>query len=80
MHLFSPPVLLGAVLISSPALLNSVLGEVQLDVGLARYLVAVVLSWVALSVVAMLIGPARPGTRAQPDASEAEARVSGGTD
>ena len=60
MHLFSGPVLLGAALVSSPALWSGLVGQAPLEVGLSRYLTAVALSWAALTVVAMLIGPVRP--------------------
>lgn len=60
MHLFSAPVLLGAALISSPALWSGFVGQAPLQVGLSRYLLAVALSWAALTVVATLIGPPRP--------------------
>lgn len=57
MNPFSLPVLAGAALVSSPALWSSLVGEVRLDVGLSRYLVAVVLCWAALNFVAFLVGP-----------------------
>lgn len=60
MHLFSAPVLLGAALISSPALWSGFVGQAPVEVGLSRYLLAVALSWGALTLVATLIGPARP--------------------
>lgn len=60
MHLFSAPVLLGAALISSPALWSGFVGQAPVEVGLSRYLLAVALSWGALTLVATLVGPARP--------------------
>jgi hypothetical protein len=60
MNLFSAPVLLGAALISSPALWSGFVGQAPLQMGLSRYLLAVAFSWGALSLVATLIGPARP--------------------
>lgn len=60
MHLFSAPVLLAAALISSPALWSGLIGQGTLQWGLSRYLMAVALSWAALSMVAMLVGPIRP--------------------
>jgi hypothetical protein len=69
MHLFSAPVLLGAALISSPALWSGFVGQAPLQVGLSRYLVAVAVSWGALSLVATLIGPARPPAAEAADAT-----------
>lgn len=60
MNPFSLPVLGGAALVSSPALWNSVAGETALRVGLSRYLVAVVVCWLALSLLAMVVGPVPP--------------------
>lgn len=77
MNPFSLPVLGGAALVSAPALWSSVTGQLRLDVGLSRYLVAVVLAWAALSLVAMLVGPAptpRPADDAVDEAAEAESR------
>lgn len=69
MNPFSLPVLGGALLVSSPALWNSVMGETPLAVGLSRYLLAVVLCWMGLSVVAGLVGPV---PEVEPDDPEAE--------
>lgn len=60
MHLFSTPVLLAAALISSPALWSGLIGQGTLQLGLSRYLMAVALTWAALSVVVILVGPVRP--------------------
>ena len=83
MNPFSLPVLGGALLVSAPALWNSVLGETPLAVGLSRYLVAVVLCWMGLSVVAGLVGPVdaeEPG-ETDPTANTAAADSAGtGTD
>lgn len=54
---FSPLVLLGAVLVSSPALWSALVGRQDPSVGLSRYLVAVALCWAAGSVLAMVVGP-----------------------
>lgn len=78
MHLFSTPVLAGAALISSPALWMSLLGQIQLEVGLARYLVAVAVSWAALTVVANLVGPSQPIVEGQGQMSETDAVRPGG--
>lgn len=59
MHLMSAPVLVGAALISSPALWNGFVGQAPMELGLARYLLAVAFSWGALTIVVTLIGPAR---------------------
>jgi hypothetical protein len=58
-NLFSAPVLLGAALISSPALWSGFVGQAPVQMGLSRYLLAVAFSWGALSLVATLVGPAR---------------------
>jgi hypothetical protein len=62
MNLASAPVLGLAAVMSSPALyMGLVTGDLPLDVALTRYLVAVVVVWVGLSVLAMLVGsPPRP--------------------
>lgn len=71
MNPVSLPVLGGALLVSSPALWNSVVGETPLAVGLSRYLVAVVLCWMGLSLVAGLVGPV-------PDAEPEESMTDAG--
>jgi ABC-type uncharacterized transport system permease subunit len=55
-----------------------VTGQLRLDVGLSRYLVSVVLAWAALSLVAMLVGPAptpQPAEAAVDEAAGAEPRA-----
>lgn len=59
---FSPAVLLGAALVSSPALWSALAGRQDLSVGLGRYLVAVGLCWLGGSLLALLVGPPA-GTR-----------------
>ena len=69
---FSAPVLGGAALVSSPALWNGLVeGTTTPTVALVRYLVSVLLCWMALEVVGMLVGPAAPATP-DPSASEAD--------
>jgi hypothetical protein len=66
----SPPVLVGAALLSSPSLLNVVQGVSPVSVALTRFLVSIVLCWMALEVLTMIIGPA---PRPQPaEESQAE--------
>lgn len=58
MNLLSVPVLGGAALVSSPALWSGfVEGTSTPSVALTRYLVSVVLCWLALGAVAMVVGP-----------------------
>lgn len=57
---FSAPVLVGAALVSSPALWNVIQGTAPAEVALTRYLVSVVLCWMALAVVAFVVGPVPP--------------------
>jgi uncharacterized protein YjeT (DUF2065 family) len=67
---FSGTVLGGAALLSAPALWASlVTGTAPLDEGLLRYMGAVVVCWLGLSVVAALVGPA-PRVTADSDAPE----------
>ena len=70
--LLSLPVLLGAALLSSPALWRALVEDTgSPTVALTRFLVCGVLCWVALSVVAMLVGPPprrTPEAEAGPDA------------
>jgi hypothetical protein len=54
---FSAPVLVGAALVSSPALWNVLQGDSPPEVALSRYLVSIVLCWTALAVVAFVVGP-----------------------
>lgn len=54
---FSAPVLVGAALVSSPALWNVLQGDSPPEVALSRYLVSIVLCWMALAVVAFVVGP-----------------------
>jgi hypothetical protein len=74
---FSAPVLMGAAVISSPALYRAfVEGTAPLEVALTRYLVAVAVCWGLLALVVTLVGPApAPATSdavsdaAKPDAA-----------
>lgn len=65
MNLLSPTVLGAAGLCASPALYQAlVTGGMPLEVAMTRYLVALVLCWVAISLVAALVGePPTPATR-----------------
>lgn len=62
MNLISVPVVGAAGVCASPALYQAVVtGRVPLETALARYLVALVLCWLAISLVAALVGePPRP--------------------
>ncbi|CAB4773733.1 unannotated protein [freshwater metagenome] len=66
MNLLSPTVLGAAGVCTSPALYQTlVTGGVPLEVAMTRYLVALVLCWVAISLVAALVGePPAPAARA----------------
>lgn len=69
MNLLSPTVLGAAGICASPALYQAlVTGGVPLEVAMTRYLVALVLCWVAISLVAALIGepPAPAAGSAEP--------------
>ena len=55
----SAPVLGGAALVSAPALWRTfVEGAAPASMALSRFLVSLLVCWVALEVVAMLVGPA----------------------
>jgi hypothetical protein len=68
---FSAPVLVAAALVSSPALWNVLQGTTPAEVALTRYLISVVLCWMALAAVAMLIGPVPPATSVTPADADA---------
>jgi hypothetical protein len=75
---FSGAVLGSAAVVSAPALWSSlVTGAAPVADGLLRYVVAVLICWVGLSVVAALVGPAprtpsvRPGAPSHPERDEA---------
>lgn len=71
----SGSVLVGAAVVASPALWSSLVdGALPLDVALTRYLIAVVICWVLISLVAELAFPA-PGSvkpKVEPDAEPSE--------
>ena len=69
--LLSAPVLLGAALVSSPALWRGLDGG-SASVALIRFLVSIGLCWVALSVVAALVGPPPRPEPAARDHDEAD--------
>lgn len=72
---FSTPVLLGAAVLSSPTLWRAVTGHMRLEVGLTRYLITVVICWVALAIFVSLVGP--PPAKAPEQAAKNDER--GGT-
>ena len=57
MNLLSVPVLVAAAVLASPALWQAVTGTMPFDVAVQRYLVVVVVTWLALSFVAALVLP-----------------------
>ncbi|MGV3563769.1 MAG: hypothetical protein ACO1ON_10845, partial [Nocardioides sp.] len=78
MNLLSPTVLGAAGVCASPALYQTlVTGGVPLEVAMTRYLVALVLCWVAISLVAALVGePPAPAARAGVRTAVARRRAS----
>lgn len=68
----SVPVLGTALLVSSPALYRAlVLGTTPPLVGLSRFLVAVLVSWAAFGLLAMLVGPPPAPQRAEDETDPA---------
>ncbi len=55
---FSTPVLAGAALLTSPAWWRAVEGTGSLSVATTRFLVAALACWLALEVLAAIVGPA----------------------
>jgi hypothetical protein len=55
---FSTPVLAGAALLTSPAWWRALEGTGSLSVATTRFLVAALACWLALEVLAALVGPA----------------------
>ncbi|MFL6022063.1 MAG: hypothetical protein ACJ72O_01885 [Marmoricola sp.] len=75
----SPAVLGGAAVVASPALWSGLVdGTMPLDVALTRYLIAIGICWVVISVVAELAFPA-PGS-VRPTPVEVEAQVESESD
>jgi hypothetical protein len=69
----SAPVLTGATLVASPALWSALVDQTMpLDVALTRYLVAVLICWVILSVVAEFAFPEPGAVKPQPVEATAE--------
>ena len=66
MNLLSPTVMGAAGVCASPALYQAlVTGGVPVEVAATRYLVALVVCWLAISIVAALVGePPAPGSAA----------------
>jgi len=69
MNLFAAPVVVGAALVSAPALWGAFVdGTTTTETAVTRYLVSAMLLWVAFGVVGMLVGPApRPVLDAEAD-------------
>jgi hypothetical protein len=66
----SGPVLTGATVVASPALWDGLVDQTMpLDVALTRYLIAVVICWALISVVAEFALPG-PGAAKQPPPPE----------
>lgn len=65
---FSTPVLAGAALLTSPAWWRAVEGTGSLSVATTRFLVAALACWLALEVVAALVGPAPVPVPVEPEA------------
>ncbi|MBS42803.1 MAG: hypothetical protein CMH83_06490 [Nocardioides sp.] len=58
MNLASAPVIGSAAVLTSPALYGAfVTGTVPIDVAITRWLVALLICWVAISAVVMMVGP-----------------------
>ena len=69
----SAPVLGGAALVSAPALWSSLVeGTASPTYGITRYLISALVCWLALEVVAMLVGPVKPAGPEQAPAPEAQ--------
>ncbi|TIC78646.1 hypothetical protein [Nocardioides sp. GY 10127] len=67
MNLLSAPVLGGAALCVSPALYSAWEGSLGLEAALTRYLVAVPICWIVLSIFEAMVGPV-DRTAKKPDA------------
>lgn len=69
----SAPVLGGAALVSAPALWDALVeGTDSPAYALSRYLVGVLVLWLALEVVGMLVGPVKKPAADQDDQETAE--------
>lgn len=67
----SGSVLIGSAIVASPALKASLIDQTMpLDVGLTRYLIALVICWVLISVVAELAFPAPGSVKPKPDGEQ----------
>ena len=74
----SGTVLLGATVVASPALWSSLVeGTMPLDVGLTRYLIAVVICWGLLSLVTELAFPAPGSVKPVDPAKQAQSAQDG---
>lgn len=68
----SGSVLLGSAVVASPALKASLIDQTMpLDVGLTRYLIALAICWVLISVVAELAFPAPGSVKPKPEGEQA---------
>jgi len=63
----SGPVLGGAALLTSPALLGMVENTTSPIVALSRFLVCVAVLWVGFGFVEMLVGPTQPADKTPDD-------------
>ena len=73
MNVLTAPVLLGAALVSAPAFWGAFVdGTTEPSTALVRFLVAAALTWVALNVFAVLVGPAPKGARASDASGDAD--------
>ncbi|MDN4173541.1 hypothetical protein QWY28_11340 [Nocardioides sp. SOB77] len=69
MKLLSVPVLGAAAVLTAPALWAALTGELPVETAAVRYAVVAVLTWLALSALALVVGP--------PPAAEAAAGADG---
>lgn len=72
----SGPVLGAAALVSSPALWNVIEGTAPVELALVRFLVSMVICWMAIEVVAAAVGPTPRG--GNPETDEAQPSDNGG--
>lgn len=73
MKLLSAPVLIGAVLASSPALYQGLVTRtVPLETAASRFAVALAIAWLAMSAVALLVGEPPKPVAVPDDSSTAE--------
>ena len=68
----STPVLGAAALVSSPAWWNVLHGDAPTSVAVTRFLVSVAICWLAIEIVAAVVGPAPRPARSEADEAPAE--------